>query len=553
MRSGVSHVIEYRLWLGDWAPTVAQFDAAIDYFDNNPGKLKFQNAAYKGKIDYEFNGEQFTLDCSFTLYGSHVYAIWIDPKTSHKTLLLQNQRPDDISEKRWSQQFLFANTALQGKSNFAKLPQFIKEYYGPPFYLINNIIYWGVRRASIGWGASAIVKRWMGLDRQAENPHEIIVKKTWLSENNFNSECKISTLPAIGFALWGVAQKKENVGLLFMPRYEKTLHSHFVEINSKIILFKFFGKRDVLDMLAFFLSAIKKLETIHLEKVIHRDIKSDNVYLHRGEAIIGDFGLAVRANFSGEYHSNNKYNPIPAHYSVPAGEGHYSYATDLYALGLLFKDYYSLLKKTNCIRADVEESVEWLLEIMCRRKSHAFMPSHQFIADYIRNIIYFLEPRELDPERFEKNKKSLMIGLRYQQLFQVELSQINFMLMSSELKAQFSRPDFEKQYLLRSEKTIEKIKIIFNRFQEAEQFIRCNQNPKNKSNLFQDDNKLIKHQIEIYKVLQQVVRQSALFQLDTKAPVHQSEINNLLKKVETILAMPIPSKKTENQGCCTVS
>lgn len=546
-------VLEYTLSTRDCAPTDAQFSDAIDYFDSNPGELKLRNAVHKERICYEFNGEQITLDCSFTRYGSYVCAIWVDPKTSHKTLLLQNQKPDEISEERWNQQFLFANKVLEGKSNFAKLPQFMKEYFGPTFYKINNIIYWGTPRACIGGGAYAIVKRLMGYDRQGKNPHEIVVKKTWLSQGNFKEECRISTLPAIGFALWGVAREKENVGLLFMSRYEKTLHSHFVNVNSKIILFKFFGKKDALEMLTFFLSAIKKVETIHLQKVIHRDIKSDNVYFHRGEAIIGDFGLAVRANCLGEYHSNNKHGYVPMHYSVSAGDGHYSYATDLYSLGLLFKDYYSLLKMTKCINTYVQQSIEWLLEIMCRRKSHAFMPPHQFIVDYIRNVIYFLDSLTPDLERFKKSENNLIIGLRYQQLFQAGLRQSDFMLMSSELKAQFSRSDFEKQYLLRSEKTIEKIKIIFNRFQEAEQFFQCNQNPKSKPDFFKNNSESYEHQIEIYNTLQKVIRESALFRLNTKAPVHQREINDLLKKIETILAIPQHPKKTENQECCVIS
>lgn len=68
-------------------------------------------------------------------------------------------------------------------------------------------------------------------------------------------------------------------------------------------------------------------------KVMHRDLKLSNVFLHNEKVVIGDFGLAKTGK---EMTGTQLGTPLTMAPEQLAGEGEYSAKTDLWAVGVLF-------------------------------------------------------------------------------------------------------------------------------------------------------------------------------------------------------------------------
>src|SRR3989304_3107508 len=87
--------------------------------------------------------------------------------------------------------------------------------------------------------------------------------------------------------------------------------------------------------------ALRGLKYIHSQGVIHRDIKPSNVFLHHGQPVLFDFGLAADLEAS----VATKLGSVVGTYAYMAPErieGQYADAgSDLYSLGLVMYEMIS--------------------------------------------------------------------------------------------------------------------------------------------------------------------------------------------------------------------
>ena len=94
----------------------------------------------------------------------------------------------------------------------------------------------------------------------------------------------------------------------------------------------------------FILELIKGLKYLHNNKIIHRNLKMENIYLTNNKELkIGEFDLAVKLNYEGEKRKSIIGTPL---YMAPEllKEKEYSYEIDIWSLGIII--YKILIGKT---------------------------------------------------------------------------------------------------------------------------------------------------------------------------------------------------------------
>jgi NIMA (never in mitosis gene a)-related kinase len=102
-------------------------------------------------------------------------------------------------------------------------------------------------------------------------------------------------------------------------------------------------------ILTIFIQICFGLEYIHKRRIIHRDIKTDNIFLNENlEVRIGDFGIAKSLNKNIEY--ANSIIGTPYYLSPELLNGNpYNEKNDIWALGCLL---YEMCKKTQPFKSE---------------------------------------------------------------------------------------------------------------------------------------------------------------------------------------------------------
>ncbi|MCI6788948.1 MAG: protein kinase [Mollicutes bacterium] len=123
--------------------------------------------------------------------------------------------------------------------------------------------------------------------------------------------------------------------------YDKTLFivNEFVKGQTLRDSLDFKGAYTINEACSIMLQLCDSLIYIHSKKIIHRDIKSSNVYiLPDGSVKIGDFGISILLDSNLNINENKKIAGT-AQYLAPelvTGKAGGSYQSDIYALGILF-------------------------------------------------------------------------------------------------------------------------------------------------------------------------------------------------------------------------
>lgn len=129
----------------------------------------------------------------------------------------------------------------------------------------------------------------------------------------------------------------------------------------------------------YILQIIKGLQYLHNNKIIHRNLKLDNIYLTNNKELkIGDFDLAVKLNFDGEKRKSIKGTPL---YMAPEllSEKEYSYEIDIWSLGIII--YTILIGKTPF---ETQNFCELLDKV--KRMDYTF-PKNKKISDDAKDLI----------------------------------------------------------------------------------------------------------------------------------------------------------------------
>jgi serine/threonine protein kinase len=74
---------------------------------------------------------------------------------------------------------------------------------------------------------------------------------------------------------------------------------------------------------------------LHKHKIMHRDFKLANIFLHEGEAVIGDFGFAKSGAEMASTRLGTPYNMAPE-ILLSKGNTQYTNKTDLWSIGVVY-------------------------------------------------------------------------------------------------------------------------------------------------------------------------------------------------------------------------
>ncbi len=122
---------------------------------------------------------------------------------------------------------------------------------------------------------------------------------------------------------------------------------------------------------AWFRQLAEVLHALHLRNILHRDVKSSNVFLEEGKIKLGDVGLCTPLEPAGKA-SDASQGIGTAEYGAPeVDEGVYSPRTDVYAAGILL---YEMLVGDVPFRADDPDLFAWERKESIRRQHHDDYP-----------------------------------------------------------------------------------------------------------------------------------------------------------------------------------
>jgi|SaaInlStandDraft_6_1057023.scaffolds.fasta_scaffold05067_2 NIMA (never in mitosis gene a)-related kinase 1/4/5 len=156
------------------------------------------------------------------------------------------------------------------------------------------------------------------------------------------------------------------------------------------------------------------VQYLHYNKVIHRDIKSDNILIHDGNPYLADFGTCcILHDF--EYFGKTCIG-TPYYISPEIIEGkEYTYHTDIYSLGCLFCEiyknklpytgnnlynlYYNVMNSKQVIKFN-NSTLDTLIQSMIN-KSYINRPTIQELIEKFHNYSQFNDKINL----FKKDKK----------------------------------------------------------------------------------------------------------------------------------------------------
>lgn len=148
-------------------------------------------------------------------------------------------------------------------------------------------------------------------------------------------------------------------------------------MKSKIALQKdkYFEENNILD---WFTQICLALKHIHDRKILHRDLKSQNIFLSKNGLVkLGDFGIAKCLNYTLD--KANTYIGTPYYLSPEIVQNmDYSFKSDIWSLGVLL---YEMI----CLKVPFEANNLATLSLKIIKGSYNPIPSH--FSKELRNLL----------------------------------------------------------------------------------------------------------------------------------------------------------------------
>ena len=311
----------------------------------------------------------------------------------------------------------------------------------------------------------------------------------------------------------------------------------------------YFPEKDIINALV---QLLLGLSYIHDKKVIHRDIKTKNIFIQNEHILcIGDFGIAKIFNTNNNNNNNNKNRSLNKMIGTPLymapecfkQNKKYSYKSDIWSLGCCIYEMCNLkhafegqffpavsvkisegkrLPVNKIYSKELRNIIDYMLDLNMRnRPTIAFLLEKTFVRKYVGEyIIDFVN----NYRKYEANEEQINI-LKEQaekfKIFKVKLNPDNFngyyinsdnnynnktkediiyTDKNDEIKnaERNKRIKLDKKYFNKNEKK-EFLKTNDNLFEEKKSLLLLDQSPKNKNkklqiNNFIFDNKIIQKQ-----------------------------------------------------------
>jgi serine/threonine protein kinase len=351
-----------------------QWDIAEFELRNKPTGTKLSCYDYGDFVLFDDpSGGRFSLSHTFIVIGKEVFAI------SGNNLIKELDLNTGIPRHEWK----FAKEQLQNKRDYTKLrhiQKFPKTLPHPKtncpiqmthsFIIIDDVIYGyaGASEPRMNLGTTAKIKEAVTQDNRLfalKIPFKLYRQLPRIDalglflNNEIQISAEIGFLIAAGIKISNNETHDETHGqrVMVFPLFESDFHDFLLK-KIKASQDDHQQKNPLVKKI--FLSlfqVIDQLDTLHQKNIIHRDLKPENILITESEdpeieivAKIADFGFAVKTS-DGSYKSTHcvgtraYIDPALLHAFERRRDMIYSKATDLYALGMIIKNIFSLMRK----------------------------------------------------------------------------------------------------------------------------------------------------------------------------------------------------------------
>jgi eukaryotic-like serine/threonine-protein kinase len=182
----------------------------------------------------------------------------------------------------------------------------------------------------IGRGQYGRVFRAINLDTQEVLALKELDRKKFATSRFLNEFCFLVSLSHPNIVKCHAIEYSKNNRYLVMDYFDGGNLRTFLNSQQESSLSK---------GLEFVCNILQGLEYIHSKGVVHRDLKPENILLKKESeriiACISDFGISKWVNFEPACSSIKSDTGSPAYMAPEQFEGKYSYASDIYAVGII--------------------------------------------------------------------------------------------------------------------------------------------------------------------------------------------------------------------------
>jgi hypothetical protein len=132
----------------------------------------------------------------------------------------------------------------------------------------------------------------------------------------------------------------------------------YFELNLETVI----GKTADIPTLDYSRQLLLKLHTLMTNGIMHRDIKPDNILVKGGELVLSDYGTSRYMSYIPSYMTGRIFAITYSPPEVSFGEQNYSYATDVWVLGLCLMEIFS--RSLIVVEPDITKQIQYITDLI---------------------------------------------------------------------------------------------------------------------------------------------------------------------------------------------